>query len=166
MAAMIDHVTIQVRPDHHMFGLSDADTAEDPWPAVPESPEWVSVTRSALLIETGQDGVAVTVRLQVWDAPPATPSDDAELSTTVALHLPSGVLDVNEITGGWRPDVLRLPHPGDYHAKLSAYRREQTSRAYDELFARYAVTDAAFESARRELEGNERYAIAFWPQGS
>lgn len=168
MAVLLADTTIEVSPDRLMFGLADADAAEEPWPAPPISPAWVSCTGSALLVQTAQDGVVVAVRLQVWDGPPERRPDDedAELTMTVMLDLPSGELSVNEITGGWRPGVLTLPRPGVWHARLSAHHRLETACAYEDLLARHTVTEPAFECGRRELEGVERYTFAFWLPGS
>lgn len=160
MAALISAVDLTVTPDRQMFGIADGSVGSDVGTPVPSSVGgWLGTGASEVLIGTGQDIGAVALRLEAWTAEP--PGDGAELSGDVRLWLPSAVISVNEITGGWQSDVFELPEPGP------AYDRERTERAVEELFARYDdVADLAFEAACEELEGNERYVIRFWPAPS
>lgn len=163
MAALISAVDLVVSPDHRMFGVADGSVGSDVDTPVPSSAAgWLGAGESEVLIGTGQDIVDVALRLEAWTAEP--PGDGAELSGGARLRLPSAVISLNEITGGWQPDVFKLPEPGIYQVRVDAYDRERTERAVDDLFARFNdVSDPAFEAACEELEGNERYVVRFWP---
>ncbi|MFI7642280.1 hypothetical protein [Nonomuraea sp. NPDC049400] len=151
-------------PDHHLFGLADAGTADQPPPPVPAADgHWVSAADSAVLIRTAQDGATVTVRLQAMDGPPGEPEPDAEaVSHTVQLDLPTGQISVNQIAAGWMHDVFALPAPGSYRLRITAWSRTRTADAYNRLFTTHNPADPAFENARQALDGQETYLVQLW----
>jgi hypothetical protein len=102
-----------------VFGIADGSVGGDVGTPVPSSVGgWLGAGESEVLIRTGQDIVDVALRMEAWTAEP--PGDGAELSDDVRLRLPSGLVSVNEITGGWQPDVFRLPEAGTYQVRVDA----------------------------------------------
>lgn len=159
MSRLIASTELLVSADHRMFGLCD-DGPDGPFSAPTPSggDGWLGVGTYEVMVGTAQDGLRVRLRLEAWDGEP-----DDEGDETVSAGFPSGLVCVNEITGGIKRDVFTLPAPGDYYIQLSTEGGPETAYAYSALFDQFDVSDPAFEAARGALEGQESFTARFWP---
>lgn len=120
MSRLLASTELLVTADDRMFGLCD-DGPDGPFsaPTPADGSGWLGVGTYEVTVGTVQDGVRVQLRLEAWDGEPPDDGDE-----TVSVSFPSGLICVNEITGGIRRDVFTLPAPGDYHVQLSTDGQE------------------------------------------
>ncbi|MFI0452685.1 hypothetical protein [Actinomadura sp. 6N118] len=156
MAKLLDANNLQVHPDYRMFGIGDVNAADDGEPPVPGA-GWLGVGRSAVLVGVGEQLAYPDVRCELWDGPAPPPPDGHEVQRTVRLHLPTGELTLNEITGG-SSDAFGVD-PGVYDVRITGWERESTRAAFHALMARDAQLD---DPAVEALHGQERYLFQFW----
>lgn len=118
----------EVAVNRRLLGLLDEAALSGANPDLPgQVGDWVSTSEGKVLMESDEDVVTATLRVEVWDQP--VPSDPGWARTkTVPMALMSGKLAVDEIEFGVRPLGLRLPTPGQWEARLS-WRTESPEHA-------------------------------------
>ena len=119
MARLISGAEVDVTVDHRLFGLCDGAAGESPPPAPHRvGHRWLSAGVSVVYFEAAEDILKARVVFESWDGEPPA-DDDWPGAETVVLSLPSGVLGVDQIAAGSRPEVFVVGPPGRYHARLA-----------------------------------------------
>jgi hypothetical protein len=117
---MLSAVDVDVVVDHHLFGLCDGASVE-PSPPAPRriGHRWLSAGTAQLYLESAEDIIKARVHFESWDGPPPFDESAWPDHEVVSLSLPSGVLSVDQITAGAKPDVFVVGPAGRYAARLA-----------------------------------------------
>ena len=152
-----------VYPDYGIFQIVDSESTDNDAP-LPGRRDFSAGERSVYL-RSFQNNVLVRLDLESWDGEPSPLGEEWEGSETATVVLPSGSVDVAELTVDRQEEALRLPAPGRYRVRMAHRNRRQVSQAYEELVGRYDGVDSAeFAAAKRDLQGREQYLAQFWPE--
>ncbi len=157
----MDAATRRVRPDHRMVGIADA-AAETAQESTVPGEGFLGVSPNEILIATGQDGMDVQLRVEVWEGPPPPPSDH-EISELTSIDLPTGRVCIDLTLRGWIPDVLEAS-PGHYHIKVTAWDRTRVKDLYWEVGRRtdFDPGNPEFADLCAGAHGVEQYLAQLW----
>ncbi|GIF06968.1 hypothetical protein [Actinoplanes siamensis] len=112
-----DYVDVGV--DHRLVQLTDQFAQEAlPVPRAIGHP-WLSVGTSAVLLESAEDIWRAQFNFELWDERPSSIELEWPGSEIVRLYLPSGVLDVDQLTGGMLMNAFDLGADGHYQVRIA-----------------------------------------------
>jgi hypothetical protein len=165
VARLLASTDLRLVPGDFMFAFADTHAADhDALPPLPiQTGHWISAGPSTAIIESLQQRHEVRLRLECFDGPPDDDSDDWEVADTVTLQAVTGRITITTWTSGQIRDVLTLPAPGLYQARVTGRNRELVAREHEALYTEFDIDDPGFEAARQQLAGKETYRVVFWP---
>jgi hypothetical protein len=154
--------------DYHLFQLVDQQYPGEEIQAPHKTGNWVTAGRASILVESPYHNLGAILRLEEWDAEPGLePADDRgpwDDVVTVTVECPTGIIWIDEITGGCADPGFSLTGPGRYHVRLACRNGAAAMQAYDDVLARFDdVMSSACLQATREIDIKEEYLVRFWP---
>ncbi|MFC5184239.1 hypothetical protein [Actinomadura harenae] len=137
MSALIASTEYVTSADDDRFGIGvDAEYDYGPVPS-PSQHGWFGACEHEITIRVANpDQVEFLLRFETWDGEPTAPESLPEVDGTFLLNISSGVLGVNEGTGGFEPGVITV-QPGRYYARISGYGRNSAAESRDATGERY-----------------------------
>jgi hypothetical protein len=118
MARLIDSAEVVTGVAYRALGVVDEacrDQMHTPGPVE----RWVQVARGMAFLQCASAVIEARVRVECWSTKPGSPEGAWSGVEEVEVVLPSGVLGVATVTGGWEEVPVVLPSGGLYGVRWS-----------------------------------------------
>jgi hypothetical protein len=158
MARLLDSAEVEVSVSYRTFGIVDESCRQETHTPDALEGSWVQVARGMVYMQCPSAVIRARLRLESWSTTP--PPDQAQWSGSeeVEMELPSGVLEVHELTGGQEGAVIVLPSPGRYRLRLHWALNPETGPFYSPFKDGPAVVETP-SGHEQKLAGVDEFCL-------